>query len=150
MKGNHENICPPIAHEKAKIQFEGYLNEEAINPKNDGVSGLNLYKRALKEKFDGIWLPKNHQATFLASLRRKRSYAKKNPVTTNNSPETSDVSVAVSEAANISKKDVGTSPLRFLFVPCEYETTADKIVQTPASKYWTLSVSRTLKTNDST
>lgn len=87
---------------------------EAIDPKNDGVTVLNLYKRAVQGKFEGIWLPKNHQTHLLASLRRKRIYNKQKS-SRSVSEKRRVEPMNDSQVTGISKplvmtKEIGTSP----------------------------------------
>lgn len=56
-------ICPPSVHDKSKIEFEGYSVSEVLNLKNESLAPLDLYKRVLQDKFDGLWLPRDHQKT---------------------------------------------------------------------------------------
>lgn len=87
---------------------------EAIDPKNDGVTVLNLYKRAVQGKFEGIWLPKNHQTHFLASLRWKRSCNKQKPsksVSEKHRVEPlNDSQVTGVSKPHVMTKEIGTSP----------------------------------------
>lgn len=47
-----------------------------IKPENAAISALNVYKQVAEERYEGIWLPKNHQTDFLVVLRRIRSNGK--------------------------------------------------------------------------
>lgn len=135
---------------------------EAIDPKNDGVTVLNLYKRAVQGKFEGIWLPKNHQAQFLASLRRKRSYNKqktsksvseKHHVERMNESQVTGVS-----RPHVMTKEIGTSPFSLVRLRNNNadiastsesnqttklnENMAGKHIQNSITKCWHLTVSR--------
>lgn len=77
--GNHAaEICPPDEKMKTKIHFEEFLKKAVIEEENAAVSVLNVYKRAVENRYSGIWLPENHRQSFLAILRRIRSYHKSN------------------------------------------------------------------------
>lgn len=69
----------PDEHLIFKIAFEAFLKVEARDPTKTNVSVLNLYKHAKNTQFKGIWLPTDHQSTFLAKLRRLREYEKEKP-----------------------------------------------------------------------
>lgn len=74
--GNHSEACPPDENVKMKIKFEAFLKKSVIEEKNSAVSVLSLYKQAIKERFQGIWLPGNHRKSFLEVLRRLRTNRK--------------------------------------------------------------------------
>lgn len=77
--GNHAaEICPPDEKMKTKIHFEEFLKKDVIEKENAAVSVLNVYKRAVENRYDGIWLPENHRQLFLPILRRIRYSHKSN------------------------------------------------------------------------
>lgn len=77
--GNHvAEICPPDGKMKTKIHFEEFLKKDVIEVENAAVSVLNVYKRAVENRYHGIWLPENHRQSFLPVLRRLRNYQKNN------------------------------------------------------------------------
>lgn len=64
---------------------------------NAAVSVLNLYKRAIEERYENVWLPPNHRKDFLVVLRRLRDYNKNKP--------------KKSKGVVMGKKDAATSPI---------------------------------------
>lgn len=77
--GNHATeICPPDEKMKTKIHFEEFLKKDVVAKENVAVSALNVYKRAVENRYNGIWLPENHRQSFLPVLRRIRNYQKPN------------------------------------------------------------------------
>lgn len=79
MFGNHSEWCPPDSKMKMKIHFEEFLKRDVLDIENAAVSVLNLYKRAIEERYKSIWLPENHRTKFLPVLRRLRNYHKAKP-----------------------------------------------------------------------
>lgn len=79
MFGNHSEFCPPDAKMKMKIHFEEFLKKVVLAPENAAASILNIYKRAIDERYRGIWLPINHRPDFLPVLRRLRTYNRSKP-----------------------------------------------------------------------
>lgn len=77
--GNHSEFCPPDSKIKMTIHFEEQLKKDVLAEENAAVSVLNVYKRAIEERYESIWLPPNHQKTFLLVLRRLRDYNKTKP-----------------------------------------------------------------------
>lgn len=77
--GNHADFCPPDVKVKTKIHFEAFLKKNVTADENVGVSVLNIYKKAVKHRYEGLWLPENHRQTFLPVLRRIRGYQKTKP-----------------------------------------------------------------------
>lgn len=98
MFGNHSKFCPPDSKMKMKIHFEEFLRKDVLEGQNVAVSVLNLYKRAIEERYKGIWLPENHRTNFLPVLRRLRNYHKTKPLKKSN-------------LAAPKSKDVATSPI---------------------------------------
>lgn len=95
----------PDEHLVHKIAFEEFLKIEVRKKENVHVSALNLYKRAMNSRFKGIWLPPNHQTSFLQKLRRIRDYEikeKKNAACQNK------VDIPAVQMA-----DIATSPMSF-------------------------------------
>lgn len=75
--GNHlAEICPPDQKMKTKIHFEEFLKKEIERSENASVSVLNVYKQAIENRYNGIWLSENHRQNFLPVLRRIRNYLK--------------------------------------------------------------------------
>lgn len=70
---------------KTKIHFEEFLKKDVLREENVAVSVLNVYKQAIENRYNGIWLPENHRSSFLAILRRIRSHQKPVDAKTNNS-----------------------------------------------------------------
>lgn len=98
--GNHAaEICPPDAKMKTKIHFEEFLKKAVIDEENAPVSVLNVYKRAVENRYSGIWLPENHRTSFLVVLRRIRSYHK-----------TNDAKPKKTKRNAIEMRDAATSP----------------------------------------
>lgn len=97
MFGNHSEYCPPDAKTKMKIHFEEYLKKAVLADENAAASVLNIYKRAIDERYKDIWLPTNHRSDFLPVMRRLRNYNKTKPKNSNRS--------------KASKKDAATSPI---------------------------------------
>lgn len=64
MFGNHGDICPPDAKIKMKIHFEEFLKREMIAEENAAVSALNIYKRAIGERYKGIGYQKTIARNF--------------------------------------------------------------------------------------
>ena len=64
----------PDEHTIFRIEFEAFLKKEVIKHENASTTVLNLYKKARNTQFRQIWLPVDHQSTFLAKLRRIRKY----------------------------------------------------------------------------
>lgn len=95
--GNHSEYCPPDAKTKLKIHFEEHLKKAVLADENKTVSVLNIYKRAINDRYTDIWLPINHQSDFLPVLRRLRTYNKNKP--------------KKSEDNETKKKDAATSPI---------------------------------------
>lgn len=80
MFGNHSaESCPPDAKIKMKIHFEEFLKRAVLADENAALSILNIYKRAIEERYKGIWLPINHRSDFLPVMRRVRNYRKIKP-----------------------------------------------------------------------
>lgn len=100
MFGTHSECCPPDAKMKMKmkIHFEEFLKKDVLANENAAVSVLNVYKRAIDDRYKGIWLPINHRSDFLPVLRRLRSYNKNKPKKSN-------------RGLPPSKKDAATSPI---------------------------------------
>lgn len=77
--GNHfAEICPPDQKMKTKTHFEEFLKKEIERSENASISALNVYKKAIENRYSGIWLPQNHRQNFLPVLRRIRNYSKTN------------------------------------------------------------------------
>lgn len=98
MFGNHSECCPPDSKMKIKIHFEEFLKKDVHANENAPISVLNIYKRAINDRYAGIWLPINHRSDFLPVLRRLQAYHKAKP---NNS-----------QAVKSKKKDAVTSPIQ--------------------------------------
>lgn len=90
----------PDDHLFLKIAFEEYLKKEVCKSENFNVSALNLYKRAKKDQFNGVWLPTNHQSLFLTKLRRARNYERKEKKIVNKK----------NTIHSVQMKDVATTP----------------------------------------
>lgn len=99
MFGNHSEFCPPDSKMKMKIHFEEFLRKDVLEDKNAAVTVLNLYKRAIEERYKGIWLPQNHRTDFLSVLRRLRNYHKTKPTKKSNLVEPKCKDVATSPIA---------------------------------------------------
>lgn len=107
--GNHAaEICPPDDKIKTKIHFEEFLKRDVVGKENAAVSALNVYKRAVEDRYKGLWLPENHRQTFLPVLRRIRSYQK-----------TNDDKPKKSKRGAIKTRDSATSPTDFLSIHVE-------------------------------
>lgn len=96
MFGNHADICPSDSKAKMKIHFEEFLKKDVLAVENVAISALNLYKRAVEQRYSGIWLPENHRTVFLPILRRLRN---------NNRAKPQKLNVLAK------KKDSATSPI---------------------------------------
>lgn len=77
--GNHSEDCPLDSKIKMKIHFEEFLKKDVLAAESRTISVLNIYKRAVEERYSNIWLPINHQSDFLPVLRRLRNYHKGKP-----------------------------------------------------------------------
>lgn len=95
----------PDDHEFFRIAFEEFLKKEIRKSENDGISVLNLYKRA-KNANKGMWLPMNHQRQFLGKLRRIRLYER-----TEKPKSLSQKNCANSVSILRKTVDVATSPM---------------------------------------
>lgn len=120
----------PDEHTVLKISFEAFLKNEARKQENEGITLLNLYKRAMATNFKGIWLPSDHRSSFLVKLRRIRKYGKDkkegkankgrpkadmvsigtSPLTANNGTLI-EASTSQNLAATVVTTDTGTSPM---------------------------------------
>lgn len=107
--GNHAEFCPPDEKVKTKIHFEEFLKKDIVKKENAAVSALNVYKRAVENRYDGIWLPENHRQSFLPVLRRIRNYQKAD-----------DAKANKSKRGAIEAHDVATSS-NSNFLPTEVE-----------------------------
>lgn len=70
------DTCPPDDRMKTKVHFEEFLKKNVVKKENSNVSVLNLYKRAVNDRYKGLWVPENHRRDFLPVLRRLRNSKK--------------------------------------------------------------------------
>lgn len=110
--GNHAaEICPPDGKMKTKIHFEEFLKKDVVKEENAGVSVLNVYKQAIENRYNEIWLPENYRQSFLPVLRRIRNYKKADDSKTNKSKRGAikACDVATSSTTNFSPTEMENS-----------------------------------------